>query len=512
MPLNVTSLQSTGIVGIQPTIMHSRLSLLVDLSSMLAKEIDFDALLGAACERLREALRADRATIWLVDAAQRDLVTRIATLPEVALLRQPIDRGIAGYVSRTGEVLRLADACDDPRFDISADRTTGYTTHSMLVAPIREDPESPIRGVVQVLNRIGGTFDSEDERYLIALGHQLGRALALTTLRAADASGPGVTVRGPINRIIGTSPALDAVYHRIGLAAQTDATVLLQGETGTGKGLFARAIHVNSPRGSHPFVTVDCTTLPPQLVESELFGHERGAYTGADRRVIGKVEAAEGGTLFLDEIGELSLEVQAKFLRLLQERCYERVGSRQELHANVRVVCATNRELERLVQEGRFRKDLFYRVRVVDVLIPPLRDRGGREILALAEHFGEMYSQRHRRPIPRFSSELCRRLQSYPWPGNVRELEHWVESAVVLSPSGQIGVELFTNCDSQAMPQQSESSSVSLPVGLSLDEASRRYVQATVQALGGNRSEAARHLGIGRNSVTRILGVTSTKV
>ncbi len=288
----------------QPLAM-SRLSLLVDLSSLLAREVDLDSLLASACERLSQALEADRASIWLVDSEQGDLVTRVALLPEVPELRQPLQRGIAGYVARTGETVRVDDAARDDRFDPSADRATGYTTRSMLVVPIREHARAPVRGVVQLLNREGGPFGDEDERYLEALATQLGRALALTTLRAADASEPGVTLRGPFNRIIGRSDAMKKVYERIGLAAQTDASVLLCGETGTGKGLFARAIHVNSPRQGGPFVTVDCTTLPAQLVESELFGHERGAFTGAERRVRGKVEMAHEGTLFLDEIGEL---------------------------------------------------------------------------------------------------------------------------------------------------------------------------------------------------------------
>ena len=179
-------------------------------------------------------------------------MTRVALLPELPALRQPLERGIAGYVARTGEVVRVDDAARDARFDPSADRATGYTTRSMLVAPIREEARGPIRGVVQLLNREGGPFDDDDERYLVALTTQLGRALALTTLRAEDGAGPGVVLRGPYNRIVGRSAALAAVYERIQLAAQTDATVLLRGETGPGKSLFARAIHVNSRRPARP--------------------------------------------------------------------------------------------------------------------------------------------------------------------------------------------------------------------------------------------------------------------
>ncbi|MBX3125471.1 MAG: sigma-54-dependent Fis family transcriptional regulator [Polyangiaceae bacterium] len=485
----------------------SRLSLLVDLSSLLAREVDLDALLSSACERLSEALSADRASIWLVDAEQGDLVTRVAQLPEVPQLRLSLDRGIAGYVARTGATVRVDDATRDPRFDPSVDRETGYTTRSMLVVPIREHADAPVRGVVQLLNRQDGPFDEEDERYLEALGMQLARALSLTTLRAEVRAAPGVTLRGPFNRIVGRSAAMKRVYERVALAAQTDASVLLCGETGTGKGLFARAVHVNSSRQGGPFVVVDCTTLPAQLVESELFGHERGAFTGAERRVCGKVETADRGTLFLDEIGELPLEMQGKLLRFLQERVYERVGGRETLRADVRVLCATHRDLKRSVREGRFREDLYYRVRVVEVEIPPLRERGRDEIVILARHFVETYAQRYARPALQLTPEVLERVALYPWPGNVRELEHWVESATVLSPDGRVADELLPAPPSEG-PSSSHSArgGVWLPDGLTLDAATRRYIDAQLRVAGGNRTETAKRLGIGRNTIGRLLG------
>jgi Nif-specific regulatory protein len=484
----------------------SRLSLLVDLASLLAREVDFDALLRTACERLSAALDADRATIWLVDAQSGDLFTQVALLPELPSLRQPIARGIAGYVARTGEVVRLDDARADPRFDPSADRATGYTTKTVLVAPIREDEGAPVRGVVQVLNKEGGPFDLEDERYLAALATQLGRALRMTTLRGGGS--PGVVLRGPFNRIVGRSDALRRVYERVTLAAQTDATVLFRGETGTGKGLFARAIHVNSARQSRPFITVDCTTLPAQLVESELFGHERGAFTGADRRVPGKVELADGGTLFLDELGELPIEAQGKLLRFLQDRAFERVGGRTTLGSDVRIVCATNKDLERAVKNGTFREDLYYRVRVVEIAIPPLRDRGADEIEDLARHFADSYAARYGRPEPQLTKDALAVLRSHRFPGNVRELEHWIESAVALAPDGQLSPDLFPQplrARDSGPPPSDDAGAVKIPLGLSLEEADRRYVEATVKACDGNKSEAAKRLGVGRNSIGRWL-------
>jgi Nif-specific regulatory protein len=494
-------------LGAAPAPMSVRLSLLVDLASMLAREVDFDALLGTACERLATALRADRATIWLVDAERGDLVTRVALLPELPSLRQPLERGIAGWVARTGEVVRVDDAARDPRFDPSADRATGYTTRSMLVAPIREEARAPVRGVVQLLNREGGPFDADDERYLVALATQLGRALALTTLRAAEGGGPGVVLRGPFNRIVGRSAPLAAVYERVQLAAQTDATVLLRGETGTGKSLFARAIHVNSGRQARPFVIVDCTTLPAQLVESELFGHERGAFTGADRRVPGKLELAEGGTVFLDELGDLPPEIQGKLLRFLQDRTFERVGGRATLQADVRVVAATHRDLERAVAEGRFREDLYYRARVVEIELPPLRARGPDEIEGLARHFAGIYAERYHRPAPRIDASALAAMRAHGWPGNVRELEHWIESALALAPDGHVTI---AHLPARRMPADRADAEpagdrVALPIGLPLEEATRRYVRATIEACEGNKTEAARRLCVGRNRIARAL-------
>ena len=512
--------------------MVNRLSLLVDLASLLTREVDFDALLATTCERVAEALSAERATIWLVDAEKGDLVSRVAILPELPALRLPLGRGIAGWVARTGEAVRIADASKDDRFDASVDRTTGYTTRTILAVPIRDegrgssptwevDKPGPVRGVVQVLNRRSAetpgeplAFDEEDEKYLLALAGQIARAFSLTTLRPANEGGPGLTLRGPFNRIVGRSPELRAVYERVTLAAQTDATVLLRGETGTGKGLFSRAIHVNSGRQAGPFVTVDCTTLPIQLVESELFGHERGAFTGADRRVPGRVELAQGGTLFLDEIGDLPHDVQGKLLRFLQERTFERVGGRQTMTADVRVVCATHQDLERRVAEGRFREDLYYRIRVVEIEIPPLRTRGEAEIEQLAIHFADMYAKRYKRPAPVFAADALAVMRAHRWPGNVRELEHWIESAIVLAPDGRISAAHLPRARralgapgaaAEVPAAPGAAAATAVPLGLTLDEATRRYVAATVDACDGNKAEAARRLDVGRNTIGRIL-------
>jgi Nif-specific regulatory protein len=313
-----------------------------------------------------------------------------------------------------------------------------------------------------------------------------------------------MTVRGRFNHVIGRSPAMAAVYEVIVRAAQTDATVLLHGETGTGKGLLARAIHVNSARRDAPFVHVDCTTLPAALVESELFGHERGAYTGADQRVLGKVEAANGGTLFLDEVGELPLQLQAKLLRFVQERQFERVGGRETLTADVRIVAATNRDLETMAAQGQFRSDLFFRLRVVELEIPPLRVRG-EDIADLADHFVQQLARRYRKSSLRLDPAAHASLRAYAWPGNVRELENTIERAVVLARGPVIGVKDLALDERRQASQVIALDGVTLPHGLTLEDAERRYAMAVLERADGNQSAAARALGISRNKLARLL-------
>jgi formate hydrogenlyase transcriptional activator len=242
--------------------------------------------------------------------------------------------------------------------------------------------------------------------------------------------------------IIGTSDALRYVQYRMGQVAPTDATVLLLGETGVGKELFARAIHRLSKRKDRPLLKVDCASLTPSLIESELFGHERGAFTGAVGMRKGRFELASGGTVFLDEVGELPLELQAKLLRVLEDGCIERVGGARHVAVNVRVIAATNRDLEREMRSGGFRRDLFYRLNTFPLTVPPLRDRRG-DIPPLVEHFVRVYGTRYTRPVLGIPPEVMAALTRYRWPGNIRELENVIESAVIVSPGPMLQIPLL---------------------------------------------------------------------
>jgi Nif-specific regulatory protein len=420
----------------------------------------------------------------------------------------PIGHGAAGYVAKHAEIVNIRDVATDTRWAPEVDERTGYRTVSLLCVPVFDVHSGTLRGVVQVLNKRGGSFTRRDEAYLSALAQQIARAIDYTSLRA-DSTSLGVPLRGRFNHIIGDSPVMQAVYDKILRAAETDATVLLHGETGTGKGIMARAIHVNSKRRGGPLVQVDCTNLPASLVESELFGHVRGAYTGADTRVAGKVEMANNGTLFLDELGEVPLELQGKLLRFLQERRFERVGGRQTISANVRIVAATNRDLAEMVRIGRFRSDLFYRVRVIDIELPSLRRRGRQDITSLCEHFVSVYSRRYEKRVVKLSPDARAALVAHEWPGNVRELEHAIERAVVLCSGNVVDSDALGLVAADRVgglrPDSDAPPGVLIPHGLTLEEAARIYANAAVEQASGNRSAAARELGIGRNKLSRML-------
>jgi len=475
-------------------------SVLHSVADLLSKQVTTDQLLTAMVDRIVEELEAERGTLYLLDALTGELCSRVAHLPEIEEIRLPPGKGVAGHVAESGESVILQDVSEDEHFFPGIDRVTGYKTRDMLTVPVR-DRDGATRGVLQLLNRKHGTFTAVDERVLVELADQVAEALERTSMRPCGDRSRGVLMDGPFNHIIGEAPQMQELYRRILAAATTDATVLVRGDSGTGKTLVARAIHDNSARHAGPLIHVDCTTLPAGLIESELFGHERGAFTGADRRVQGKFELAHGGTLFLDEIGDLPLQLQGKLLRFLQERQFERLGGRQTLHADVRVVSATNADLERAVEQGRFRRDLYYRVRVVELVVPPLSLRGPRDVQRLAEHFLDVYVRRHRSAVRAIAPAALARLQRHSWPGNVRELEHCIESAVVLARREVIEPEhLALPGDGGGAP-----ASEGYEPGMTLAEVELDHIRRTLEHCGGNRSEAARLLGIGRNTLIRKL-------
>jgi len=301
-------------------------------------------------------------------------------------------------------------------------------------------------------------------------------------------------------RMIGSSGPMLDVFVMIGKVAETDSTVLICGESGTGKELVAEAIHEYSPRKGRPFVVVNCAALPENLLKTELFGYERGAFTGATSRKIGRFEMAEGGTIFLDEIGELSPGLQAKLLRVLQERTFERVGGTETVQGDFRVLAATNRDLEASVSEKVFRQDLYYRLNVVRIPIPPLRERRS-DIVPLAEHFLRLYSSKNGFPAVGFTDEAILTLQNYSYPGNVRELENMVERAVLMA-RGRVLMSAHFPAKSDGNGgrnfRQWEIDLLSLPFHKAISELERRLVEKALKETAGNKTEAANRLQINR--------------
>ncbi|PYN35194.1 MAG: hypothetical protein DME01_12740 [Candidatus Rokuibacteriota bacterium] len=306
--------------------------------------------------------------------------------------------------------------------------------------------------------------------------------------------------------LVGQSHQMVEIYKLIARMAALDTTVLIEGETGTGKELVARAIHGASARAARPFVVVDCAALPETLFESELFGHERGAFTGAFAARRGLLETSTGGTCFLDEIGELTAPLQAKLLRTLQDRSIRRVGGNDAIPVDVRVVAATNRDLRRLIADGGFRDDLYYRLNVVTITVPPLRERAS-DIPLLAQHFLEIFARRGGRAVKRLAPEAVALLTAYRWPGNVRELEHVIERATALSSSETLLLDDFP----PHLHEERDRAPRLPSEGMTLEDVKRWYVNKVLEEAGGNKLRAAELLGIDRRTLYRILERQATE-
>ena len=305
--------------------------------------------------------------------------------------------------------------------------------------------------------------------------------------------------RFDFSRIIGKGRKMKELFDFLAQVAPSEATVLILGESGTGKELVANAIHHNSPRTQQPFVKVACAALPETLLESELFGHEKGAFTGAIARREGRFQTAHRGTIFLDEVGEMSQAIQTKLLRVLQEREFEPVGSSRTVKVDVRVIAATNKDLNNEIKEGRFRADLFYRLNVIPIHLPPLRERK-EDIPALANHFLSLYREKNKKDIKEITPKALDLLIRYDWPGNIRELENCLERAVIVA-RGDLIAPVDLPPAIQNLPPGKGDTEILFPAGISLQEAEKAIILKTLEDVGGNRSRAAEILGINRRTL-----------
>ena len=400
-------------------------------------------------------------------------------------------------VSSTREALDRLNREDYPIVisDIYVDDRTGL---DVLDAARTKDPDCSVilmtaRGTMETVMAAtrGGVFD------YIAKPFDLDRILE--TVKRAEASREGIddafeTEPMPTTEMIGASSAMIDVYKTVSRVAPTDATVLIEGETGTGKEMIARMVHQFSRRANMPFVPVDCGAIASSLLESELFGAMRGAFTGADRDRIGVIESANRGTVFLDEIGDIDLSFQLKLLRFLQEREVRPVGASRPKAVDVRVVAATNRDLQKLVEDGRFREDLWFRLNVVRVRVPPLRERR-MDVALLAQFFLKNYNERYQRGVMLTDSGV-KTLQEQMWPGNVRQLQHLIERMTILAPQGRIDNEAVLDAVRESEAQEA---------GESLADTEAEQIRRVLAATGGNKSRAAQILGIERKTLYRKL-------
>jgi transcriptional regulator with GAF, ATPase, and Fis domain len=478
------------------------------LAFALAAADDARGIARLALESVLQGTSATRGVVLLpatlatvpVEGVSAETLAAAASVPDPWPVAVPV--GSAATVLATDEALL---AGGEPR--------EGGPV-ATLAAPIRSGGR-PV-GVMHLEVGLGGRAATPDDlEFVMAVCDAVGVAFdklaarEALTARLATAADENERLRRRLGEeacMVGASAALQAIIGQVRRVATTKATVLVRGESGSGKELVARAIHDSSDRRGNPFVCLNCAALSETLLESELFGHEKGAFTGATERKVGKFEAAHRGTLMLDEIGEMSPAIQAKFLRVLEGHPFERVGGSVRVQVDVRVVAATNRDLEKAVSAGEFRRDLYFRLKVVEILVPPLRRRP-EDIEAIAVHFLGRFSQETGRRIRGFTPAALEALRTYHWPGNIRELRNVVERAVVLAPQEWIDVS-DVSLSHLAAPGDTDKPVVSKPgafVPTTIEEMERRHVLTTLEAVGGNKTKAAAILGIERSTLDRKL-------
>ncbi len=492
------------------------LSLLFEISQILDQSLDLKQVIQPVLTAVTDHLGMLRGTITLLNRNTREILIEAAyglSPSERQRGRYKLGEGITGKVVQSGQPKIIPRISEEPEFlnKTGARRARQYQDISFICVPVKIGNETV--GALSVDREfVGESKLQEDVRILSVVASMIAQAVKIRQsvmeerqqlLEENDRLHRELEERFQPSNIIGKSKAMQHVYDMVAQVSKSDATVLIRGESGTGKELVAQAIHYNSPRAGKSLIKVNCAALPETVIESELFGHEKGAFTGAISTRKGRFEAANGGTIFLDEIGDLSPMTQVKLLRVLQEKEFERVGGNETIRTNVRVIAATNRNLEHLMEETAFREDLYYRLNVFPIHIPPLRERRD-DILLLADHFIGKYGESNHKTIQRISTPAIDLLTNYHWPGNVRELENCIERAVLLSVDGVI--------HSHHLPpslQSAESTNTQIHGSLqeTLDNLERELLMDALKSTKGNMARAARMLDI----TERIMGLRIKK-
>lgn len=492
------------------------LSLLFEISRRLEESLDIREVVGPVLEAMAKQMGMLRGTLTLLDRETGEIFIEEAyglSQSQREKGRYKLGEGVTGKVVQTGQPAIVSRISKEPLFlnRTGARKNLKKKDISFICVPIKLGRDSIGALSADRLFEDKVSFE-EDVRLLTIIASMIAQAVQLRrsvqeqrrllekeNLRLKEK----LKDRFRPSNIIGNSNVMQVVYDLIAQVAKSDTTVLIRGESGTGKELVAHAIHYNSLRAANPFIKVNCAALPETIIESELFGHEKGAFTGAIQQRKGRFELAHGGTIFLDEIGDLSPATQIKLLRVLQEREFERVGGTVTLRTDVRVIAATNRNLEELISQGKFRQDLYYRLNVISIHIPPLRERKT-DIPLLVDYFVEKYAKANRKIIKRVSTSAIDMLMAYHWPGNVRELENCIERAVLLANS-----EVIHGHHLPPTLQTAEASGTQYRGTLqsALDNLERELLLDALKSSRGNMAKAARELGISE----RIIGLRVKK-
>lgn len=478
------------------------LEVLLELSSLLSnKEIDLDKVIGI----LARHLNAERIFLTVLNRESSNIVIEGSygiNKQEKKEVVYKVGQGIIGRVIKSGETILIPKIAESDVFLnlTRAPTTIDGTDVSFICTPIRyKDQIIGTLSFHKVYKRIV-SFDY-DVRLLKIVGSMIGRTMRRRQEYAEEMEqlrNENNSLRGELrnrimpNHIKGNSGKMNDVFSLIDSVATTDATVLIRGESGVGKELVADALHYNSLRKNKPFIKVNCAALPESLIESELFGHEKGSFTGASLQRIGRFEAANGGTIFLDELGDIPASTQVKLLRVLQEREIERIGSTKPIKVDVRILCATNRNLEELIEKGQFREDLYYRINVFPIYIPALRERIN-DIPVLADFFIEKFNKKHGKDIKRITTMAIDTLMVYHWPGNIRELENCMERACILSTDQVIRTnDLPPTLQTASTTETMQSGTLDTILG----KIEKQIIMDALIASKGNSAKAAEHLGI----------------
>jgi Nif-specific regulatory protein len=434
----------------RPTERIENITLLYEITKALNEHLDLKRSLYRVLDILSSSMDMVRGTITLLDPVRNEIHIEVAhgiTRSAIERVRYKLGEGVTGQVIETGKAVAIPRISEEPRFlDRTASRKRQHTREiSFFCVPIKKGNQ--VIGALSVDRPYDDAYALDDGKRLLSVIATMiaSHVIKLETVRLEHERlrDENRRLQGElknkytISNIIGSSNRMREVFQMVSQVCRSNATVLIRGESGTGKELVANSIHYNSQRASTPFVKVNCAALPSNLIESELFGHEKGAFTGAIKQKIGKFELAHRGTIFLDEVGSINLDVQANLLRILQEKEFDRVGGQRTIKVDVRVIAATNKNLEQAVEDGTFRGDLYYRLNVFPIYMPPLRERKT-DILMLADYFLEKYAKENHKDIRRFSTPAIDMLMQYHWPGNVRELENCIERAVLLCEEGVI--------------------------------------------------------------------------